>query len=145
MPFFRSKPLPTTSYGYEPPPEATAHGWHCPECGRSEWEPVKRWPRMCECGSRTDPLFDEPWGHNAYGVELRWNLANGREDGGFSEDQLPSWLYKDAMIRGDFDGRGPEARCAAAMQTFLRRSQLTWWNPKRLRLVDVRLIRNEGR
>jgi hypothetical protein len=28
--------LPTTSYGYTPPPEATAHGWERPgdDCGR---------------------------------------------------------------------------------------------------------------
>ena len=62
MSFFNRTPqLPLTTYGYQPPPEATAHGWSCPseDCGVTEHEQVRKWPKRCtNCGSLADPVFD---------------------------------------------------------------------------------------
>jgi hypothetical protein len=128
MPWFKSKQLPTTSYGYQPPQDATAKGWHCPECGRSEWETVGRWPFICECGVATNPIFNEPWAHDARGIELKWNMAHGDEiDGGYSRSQWPGWYYKDSALRNNTPGMS-EAR-GQAKEISQRMAQDSWWIP----------------
>jgi hypothetical protein len=102
--FSRQAELPTTSYGYTPPRGATAHGWICANqaCGGSQWGQVRRWPKICsECGSSTDPNFDEPWAHEAEGVELRYRSASGGYGSGYYADRLIVWRYKDALQRGN--------------------------------------------
>ncbi|MGY1802960.1 hypothetical protein ACI78T_06740 [Blastococcus sp. SYSU D00922] len=107
MSWFRSTStsLPRTSYGYLPPPGATAHGWICPDqdCGIGEHEPVRRWPKACpSCGTAADPQLDPPWKHDAEGVELQWILRNdpGR-GGGYHQDQWLVWQFRDAVLRRD--------------------------------------------
>jgi hypothetical protein len=99
-------PLSATSYGYVPPPEATAHGWSCSgdDCRTGEWEPVPRWPMACpRCGAPADPVFDEPWAHEATGPRLRHEIARGGDPFlvSVSQAQLAAWQYKDAMLRDD--------------------------------------------
>lgn len=96
--------LPMTSYGYQPPAEATAHGWCCPnpDCGVSEHEVVHRWPKPCpECGTNTDPLFDPPWDHDAEPLKLAWqrDRATGSTKD-FWQALLIAWHYKDALLHG---------------------------------------------
>lgn len=132
MGFFGAKPLPGTSYGYQPPPGATAKGWGCTnrDCGISEHEFVKRWPKACpSCGSATDPLFNEPWAHDAEGAELQWILRNdpGR-GGGFHQDQWEVWQFKDAAMRGDAKAM-VEARARARSYANARMASQEWWGP----------------
>lgn len=98
--------LPRTSYGYLPPPEATACGWRCPgdECGHTGSPAPRRWPYRCtECGVPADPILDPPWSHAAEGHELRYKLAGAgdRSQRPFDEAKLAVWLYKDALLRGN--------------------------------------------
>lgn len=132
MGLFGSKQLPSTSYGYRPPPEATAKGWVCtnPDCGNSEHEYVRRWPKACTtCGSNTDPLFQPPWEHDAEGVELRWILQNDPErGGGFYRDRWPVWQFKDAAGRGDRAAMA-RARTDARSHATQRMATASWWGP----------------
>jgi hypothetical protein len=131
MGLFGPKPLPPTSYGYRPPPEATAHGWTCTnwDCGRSEHEPVRRWPKACTaCGGPADPLFDQPWEHDAEGVELQWLLAEHPErGGGFYQDRWEIWQFKDAVRRAD-SAWVAQARARARTYAVGRRAD-KWWGP----------------
>ncbi len=132
MGLFGPKPLPSTSYSYDPPPGATAHGWKCTnlDCGVSDHEVVRRWPKPCmSCGSPTDPLFDQPWEHEAEGVELQWLLRNHPErGGGFYRDQWEVWQFKDALFRGD---RAEAAQMRSRIRPYAaeRLSQDDWWGP----------------
>jgi hypothetical protein len=124
----RLRPLPRTSYGYQPPPQATAHGWRCANqnCGAA----VRRWPRRCRlCGWSADPEFDEPWAHVALGVELSWRIRHfPRSGGGIPEERLIEWHLKDALLRRN----GPAAAAAReAMRAYIRSRQAedSWWNP----------------
>jgi hypothetical protein len=114
MGLFGPKPFPTTSYGYTPPSAATAHGWVCAnwdcrasvhknDVGVSSREIAKKWPLACaQCGSTADPLFDEPWKHEAEGLELQWILrTRPGETGGFYEGRWMEWQLKDAYLRSD--------------------------------------------
>jgi len=76
----------------------------------------------------TDPLFDEPWSHQAEGVELQWILTNdpGR-GGGFYRDQWETWQFKDATLRGDRPGMA--AARARARRYVAERMADTWWSP----------------
>ena len=131
MGLFGPKPLPMTSYGYQPALGATAHGWACTnyDCGTSEHEPVKRWPKSCpKCGSSTDPLLDQPWKHEAEGVELQWILRNHpKRGGGFYRDQWEVWQFRDAALRGDHAGMAEARRRARAYVT--ERMCDKWWGP----------------
>lgn len=131
MGLFGAKPLPTTSYGYQPPPGATAHGWICTnwDCRVSEHEPVRRWPKPCtRCGSLTDPLFDEPWAHEAEGMELQWLLREHPDrGGGFYNDQWEVWQFKDAVRRSDAAGVD-QARGRARSYAADRLAD-KWWEP----------------
>lgn len=131
MGLFGTKPLPTTSYGYQPPPGATAHGWTCTnsDCHVSEHEPVRRWPRPCpQCGSVTDPLFDEPWAHEAEGMELQWLLREHPDrGGGFYNDQWEVWQFKDAVRRRD--AAGVDQARARARSYAADRLADKWWGP----------------
>lgn len=110
MPLFRTnRQLPTTSYGYQPPPDAIAVGWRCNSsgCGRaSEPGAVPRsWPFRCPgCGQPVDARLADPWAHDARGVELRHAIATDSDMREISEYALPAWQYKDAMARGNRDG-----------------------------------------
>lgn len=121
-------PLPRTSYGYQPPPEATAHGWRCANhnCGAA----VRRWPRRCRlCGWPADPEFDEPWAHEALGVELTWRIRRFPKSGaGIPQERHMEWYLKDALLRQD--GSAAEA-ARQAMRAYIgsRQAEDTWWNP----------------
>jgi hypothetical protein len=106
MGLFKSKVrLIRTSYGYDPPPDAGVWGWQCSSrnCGVTEdGVPRGGWPAPCpRCGAPTDPAFEEPWKHDARGVEIRHLLATGVEDGRFTANQLFIWRNEDALRRGD--------------------------------------------
>lgn len=130
MAFFKPKSLPATSYGYLPPTGATAHGWKCTnyDCGTSDHEPVRRWPKPCaQCGSATDPLFDQPWEHDADGVELEWLLKNHPDrGGGFHKTRWHIWRFKDALLRGD-QGGAAEARVDARAYAAKRLKEDSWF------------------
>lgn len=124
----RLLPLPRTSYGYQPPPQATAHGWRCAnhDCGAA----VRRWPRRCRrCGWPADPEFDQPWAHEALGAELSWQIRQfPRSGAGIPQERLIEWHLKDALLRRDW----PSAAAArGAMHRYIRSRQMvdSWWNP----------------
>ena len=124
--------LPVTSYGYAPPAEATQHGWACTHtdvCGRSEHEFVQGWPKACPgCASPTDPLFDEPWSHDAAGIEVQHILRDDPEaGGGFHGDRWPVWQLKDALRSGNEQAVAP-ARLAAKGRADARQVE-AWWGP----------------
>jgi hypothetical protein len=132
VPLFGPRSLPPTSYGYRPPPDATAHGWICanPECRCSRHETVRRWPRPCDvCGTAADPQLDPPWEHEAAGAELRWRLAQDPDGGGgFYQDQWEVWQFKDAIVRGDAAAIS-RARARARTYTANKLATSTWWQP----------------
>jgi hypothetical protein len=106
MSLFGQKQLPVTSYGYQPPPGATAKGWKCTNiqtCGNGGNVPPRRWPVRCpRCGQPCDPVFDEPWAHQALGTELNWQLRNDPIRGGQNaQERLMAWNLKDALLRCD--------------------------------------------
>jgi hypothetical protein len=124
----RLRPLPRTSYGYQPPPQATAHGWRCANqyCGA----PVRRWPRRCrECGWPADPEFDHPWAHDALGAELSWRVRHDLRGGaGIAQERLIGWRLKDALLRRDQPAAAVARR---AMHAYIGTRQAIdgWWNP----------------
>ncbi len=131
MPLFGPKSIPATSYGYQPPLGATTVGWAClsHDCGVSEHEPVKRWPKTCpKCGSPTDPLFSPRWKHDAWGIELQHKIRNKVEGLGFYEDQWEAWQFEDAVLRGDREGMA-RARASARAYAQKRLSAESWWFP----------------
>lgn len=132
MGLFGPKLIPKTSYGYQPPPGATSHGWKCTnsDCRISNHEVVRRWPKACSgCGSPTDPLFDEPWEHEAEGIELQWTILHDPErDGGLTQDYWEVWQFKDALLRGDRAGIA-QARESAQRYTRNKLSTVSWWFP----------------
>ena len=97
-----------TTYGYWPPAGAIVWGWSCSnrDCGHTEDEvPPRGWPFRCpRCGSSTDPAFEEPWKHEARGVEIQHLLASGVDDGGFTANELYLWRHSDALRKGDGAG-----------------------------------------
>lgn len=134
MALFGPKPLPLTSYGYTPPRGATAKGWRCTnrqDCGTGDDVPPTRWPVRCpQCGWPCDPTFDEPWAHEAKGVELNWQIRNDSDEYGrkFAAEQLLSWRLKDALLRRD----AAEASTArSALHDYVRQqvSQGGYFNP----------------
>lgn len=132
MGLFGPKQLPTTSYGYRPPSNAVAKGWVCTnaDCGSSEHEYVRRWPKACtKCGANTDPLFELPWEHDAEGVQLRWILQNDpQRGGGFYRDRWAAWQFKDAALRGDGTAMA-NARAEARSYVTQRMAAASWWGP----------------
>jgi hypothetical protein len=132
----RLRPLPRTFYGYQPPPQATAHGWRCAnhDCGAT----VRRWPRRCRlCGWSADPEFDEPWAHEALGRELSWRVRYlPRSGAGIPLDRLIEWHLKDALLRRD---RPAAAAARAAMRHYIRSRKVvdSWWNPSFLLRLAV--------
>jgi hypothetical protein len=115
MGWFISRPrsFPMTSYGYIPPPNATAHGWvcvdqncrasvHMAERGWTERDVLRRWSQVCaQCGSAADPNFDAPWDHHAEGVELQWSLRNLPDEYGITARRWLEWQLTDAYHAGD--------------------------------------------
>jgi hypothetical protein len=125
---WRLRPLPRTSYGYQPPPRATARGWRC--ANHNCAAPVRGRPRRCRlCGWPADPEFDEPWAHEALGAELRWRTSQfPASGGGIPHERLIEWHLKDALLRHDW----PAAAAArAAIHEYIRARQAedTWWDP----------------
>ena len=127
--------LPATSYGYTSPPEATAHGWQCSDrgCGVREYEPVHRWPKACtQCGTNVDPLFDEPWAHEAERLQLEWELERPPDDiaAHYAISGLIVWRYRDAVQRSD--DKAADAARAEAHQYVDRKlasSDAEWFIP----------------
>ena len=128
MGLFGPKPLLRTSYGYQPPPNATAHGWSCTnyDCGAAEHENVWLWPHSCpRCGSPTDPLFDAPWDHEAEGVELQHRIRTHPERGSYDREQWELWLFKDALLRHD-PQRVAESRARTRSYAAARSADPRW-------------------
>lgn len=132
MALFGPKPLPFTSYGYQPPRGATARGWVCtnPDCGAGEPEPVPRWPFRCRrCGWPADPQFDEPWAHEARGAELEWEITNfPGTRGEVARIQLLNWNLKDALRHRDAPAAAA-ARAAIRAHADAERREQPSWNP----------------
>jgi len=131
VPLFGPKSIPATSYGYQSSLGATTVGWAClsQDFGVSEYEPVQRWPKVCpKCGSTTDPLFNPPWKHDAWGVELQHKIRNNAEGRGFYEDLWEAWQFEDAVLRGD---RESMARARASVRAYAQKKLSTesWWFP----------------
>ena len=128
--------LSLTSYGYRPPPEATAHGWRCANgnCAAAG----RRAQRGCRrCGSPVDPEFDEPWAHEARGVQLGWQVDNMSQHGaGLARERLLAWQLKDALLRKD---GAAAAGCRAGMRDYAGRRQAAdgRWNPGLLYSLGV--------
>jgi hypothetical protein len=103
----RTATLPVTSYGYAPPPGATARGWRCPapDCGFGDDTAPRRWPFACtECGHPADPDFDEPWAHDAREPWLRHELdVAAPAQRGFWLGELIAWRHRDAVRRRDLE------------------------------------------
>ena len=128
MALWRRRPRPLTSYGYQPPPEATVHGWRC--ASRDCAAPVRHRPRRCRrCGSPADPEFDEPWAHQALGAELSWlaTVAPGRE-AAVARDRLIAWRVRDAVARRDYPAAA-EARRVMRDYADRRRAEDPRWSP----------------
>ncbi len=101
-----SRGLPTTSYGYTPPPDARVDGWRCfaDECHAGGSPAPRRWPASCpECGSPVDPTFESPWDHDAEGVLLAHQARSAArvEQRAIAGASLYSWEYKDAVLKQD--------------------------------------------
>jgi hypothetical protein len=131
LPLFKPRQLPMTSYGYQAPPGAVAARWYClnsETCGAVGDDAPRRWPFACpKCGGPTDPVFAEPWQHEARGVEIQYLLAHNVQDGGFTEGEWPLWRFKDALLRRD-QRAVAQARAdvrALADERFRKES----WNP----------------
>jgi hypothetical protein len=106
MGWFGKPQLPVTSYGYRSPQGATAEGWKCTNiqtCGNGGHVPPRRWPARCpRCGQPCDPVFDEPWAHEARGAELNWQLrSDDPVRSRAAQEQLMAWNLKDALLRRD--------------------------------------------
>jgi hypothetical protein len=107
MALFGPKPLPLTSYGYQPPRGAAAKGWKCTnreDCGTSDFVPSQRWPVRCpQCGWPCDPMLTAPWDHEARGVELNWEIRNAGNEYSrlFAREQLLAWQVEDGLLRRD--------------------------------------------
>lgn len=128
MALWRRRSRPLTTYGYQPPPEATVRGWRC--ASRDCAAPAGHWPRRCRrCGGPADPEFDEPWAHDALGAELGW-LAGGRPGraAAVARDQLIAWRVRDAVVRRDYPA-ATEARRAMRDHAERRRSADSRWGP----------------
>lgn len=133
MPLFGSRTLPTTSYGYQAPHGATPKGWECTnrdDCGAGDQVPPRRWPFRCpQCGSPCDPVFDEPWAHEAEGAELTWEIAN--HPGSRAEaarTRLMNWQFKDALLHDDPAGAAA-ARAAIRRYVDDQHRKDIRWNP----------------
>jgi hypothetical protein len=133
MALFGPKPLPLTSYGYLPPRGVTIKGWKCTNresCGTGDDVPPTRWPVRCpECGCPCDPTFNEPWAHDALGVELNWQIRNDPDEYGrkFARERLMAWELKDALRRRD---GASVAAARSAMHGYMQHEiQQSAWNP----------------
>lgn len=106
--FSKEKPLPSTGYGYVPPPEATACGYECNNvnCGqmRTILEPAPRkWPVACaSCGGPMDPVFNEPWNWESRGPWFRYMMRNDPND--VYASGLREWEFQHALFSGDTNG-----------------------------------------
>lgn len=108
---FGEEQLPTTSYGYQPPREATAFGWECSDregCGGWDGEGelfaknqriMRGWPKQCtRCGKPADPRFNDPWAHEAEGAKLHWRVSHGANH---LRGDWEVWQFRDGVQRGD--------------------------------------------
>jgi len=98
--------LPTTSYGYTPPPGARVVRWWCfNDGGHNGVAPGPRnWPARCpECGSSVAPIFEQPWQHEADGFLYIHQLRTSTDvyDLAIACAHLHSWEYKDALLKQD--------------------------------------------
>jgi hypothetical protein len=128
MEMWRRRPRPLTSYGYQPPAEATVSGRRCAsrDCGA----PVGRWRRRCgRCGGFADPEFGEPWAHEALGAKLSWLARGGpAREAGAARDRLVAWRVKDAVVRHD-GVAAAQARQVMREYADRRRAEDSRWSP----------------
>ncbi|MET7419874.1 CHAT domain-containing protein [Dactylosporangium sp. NPDC005555] len=127
----RSRRPPRTSYGYLAPPEARVGGWRCfnEDC-HAGGEPAPRWwPFLCtECHRPADPVFEEPWAHEAEEHLIRHDLTNADwHQRTAAELKVHIWSYKDAWFRGD--GAAARAAWHGFRRTRQRQQQRgeDWW------------------
>lgn len=102
----KARQLPTTSYGYTPPAEATASGWQCNnvDCGTGDSPAPKRWPARCPlCGGSVDPEFNRPWKEEARGYRLQMLMDREGDKYGVLEASIREWKYGQALAQSDFD------------------------------------------
>lgn len=101
MPLFGgSRQLPATTYGYAPPPGASASGWQCNNkgCGAGDVPAPSKWPFSCPlCGGPADPDFDEPWREQARGPRLQLLIDQYGDEFGFYESAIRDWQYGQAL------------------------------------------------
>jgi hypothetical protein len=105
--FSGNKQLPETTYGYQPPPEATASGWQCnnKDCGTGDAPAPKKWPARCPlCGGLADPDFDAPWREEARGYRLQMLAKQDGDEFGIFESGIREWRYGQALARSDVAG-----------------------------------------
>lgn len=94
----RSKVLPPTKDGYQPPPEAGASGWICDRCQASEDQSrLVDWPRKCpHCAGRVGPdprALDHPWRREALLRQARGALQQTRSNGDTQPDAKEESLH----------------------------------------------------
>ncbi|MEU0878454.1 CHAT domain-containing protein [Lentzea sp. NPDC005914] len=98
------RPL-TTKFGYTAPGNAEVVGWRCYEdgCHQGASEAPPHWPYLCEnCRNPVDPVFAEPWAHDAKGYELRAQVASTSDDymHRMASIDLCAWEFEEALRRG---------------------------------------------
>jgi hypothetical protein len=80
-------------------------GWECRNdgCGTSDGPAPTSWPHPCRlCGQPVDPMFEEPWAHEALGFELRHDLTSSDPSRRrYAEVHQHVWAYRDARLRSD--------------------------------------------
>jgi hypothetical protein len=117
MGIFGKKPLPSTSYGYQAPAGAVVTGWECPGegCKRSDTTPPRRWPASCSaCGTALDPMFAEPWAHDARRAEIDAVLRNPDDNPYLAdvmrvESEVCGRVPPEQLFGGSVDVSVPEA------------------------------------
>ncbi|MFD4673618.1 CHAT domain-containing protein [Lentzea sp. NPDC058450] len=126
-----SRRPPRTIFGYSPPRRAEVVGWRCHQdgCHRAESEVPRRWPHPCDnCGHPADPVFAEPWAHEARGVELsaRAEDPSDDHDSRFATVELPAWRFEDALRRGDRAAAVEACADLGRLADRLRANGTTW-------------------
>ncbi|MFJ8964622.1 CHAT domain-containing protein [Lentzea sp. NPDC102401] len=94
-----------TMFGYTAPRRAEVVGWRCHQdgCHRAEDEVPRTWPHLCDnCCHPVDPVFAEPWAHDAKGYELR-SLVTSADEAvrEYAAADLCVWRFEEALRHDD--------------------------------------------
>ncbi|WP_410597365.1 hypothetical protein [Amycolatopsis sp. lyj-23] len=133
---------PRTSFGYQAPAGARIVGWRCHAdgCHQGGREIPRRWPFGCPgCGHPADPVFAEPWEHEARGYELR-SLATSAEknEREIATLDLLVWRYETAFRNGDRPGAQAVREELRATAARLRADDPGWnLSAARFRMVGL--------